>query len=161
MPEVVARFPGVCSGVFCHALLYRIAETDSFPSGWADRGGNKFIGPMVLGSDRAIVDRVLFVEIFSRNFPRIGNQKLMNNENDRNYVSVGSWMWMMFVTAIPVIGFIMILVWAFAGDNDSRKNYYRAILAWLLVIILLLVFFALLGNWPAILKQIQSWTHKA
>lgn len=66
-------------------------------------------------------------------------------------------MWMMFVTAIPIIGQIMILVWAFTGDNESRKNYYRAILAWLLVFVAFIVVVALLGNWPAIQKQIQSW----
>ena len=54
----------------------------------------------------------------------------MNTVRDNNYISVGSWMFMMFVTAIPVIGLIMLLVWAFVGDNESRKNYYRAILAW-------------------------------
>ena len=69
-------------------------------------------------------------------------------------------MWMMFVTAIPIVGQIMILVWAFTGDNESRKNYYRAILAWILVFVAFIVVVALLGNWPAILKQIQSWTHK-
>jgi hypothetical protein len=36
----------------------------------------------------------------------------MSNNEDSNYVLAGSWMWMMFVTAIPVIGWIMILVWA-------------------------------------------------
>ena len=68
---------------------------------------------------------------------------------------------MMFVTAIPIVGQIMILVWAFTGDNESRKNYYRAILAWLLVFAAFIVLLALLGSWPAILKQIQSWAHKA
>jgi heme/copper-type cytochrome/quinol oxidase subunit 2 len=89
----------------------------------------------------------------------------MSNKDDSNYVSVGSWMWMMFVTAIPVIGWIMILVWAFTGQNESRKNYYRAILAWMLVFVALILGLilvgGLLGNWPAIQKHIQDWTHKA
>jgi hypothetical membrane protein len=85
----------------------------------------------------------------------------MYNENDRNYVSVGSWMWMIFITAIPIIGQIMVIVWAFAGDNESRKNYYRAILMWFVVIFALVFFLALLGNGPAILKQIESWRGKA
>lgn len=70
-------------------------------------------------------------------------------------------MWMMFVTALPIIGQIMIIVWAFTGDNESRKNYYRAILVWLLVLIALVVFLAVLGNGPAILKHIESWTRRA
>jgi len=63
----------------------------------------------------------------------------MNYKNDSNYVSVGSWMGMMFVTAIPVIGLIMTLVWAFTGENETRKNYFRAILMWFVVGIVLVV----------------------
>jgi hypothetical protein len=89
----------------------------------------------------------------------------MKNEQDSNYISVGAWMGMMLVTAIPVIGWIMILVWAFAGSNESRKNYFRAILAWILIFTLLMVGLSFVGgvagNWPAIHKHIQSWLHKA
>jgi threonine/homoserine/homoserine lactone efflux protein len=89
----------------------------------------------------------------------------MNSQRDNNYISVGSWMWMMFVTAIPIIGWIMIVVWAFTGENESRKNYYRAILAWILVFVALvfglILLGGLLGDWPAIQKQIQDWTHRA
>ena len=84
----------------------------------------------------------------------------MYNDDDRNYVSVGGWMLMMLVTAIPVIGQIMIIVWAFAGDNESRKNYFRAILAFFLLFIGLFVLLAVLGNGPAILKQLESLTRK-
>ena len=84
----------------------------------------------------------------------------MNNEDDRNYISVGSWMLMMLVTAIPIIGLIMILVWAFTGENESRKNYYRAILLWVLIIIALIVGIVLLGASPAIMKYLHSGVHK-
>ena len=70
-------------------------------------------------------------------------------------------MWMMFVTAIPIIGQIMIIVWAFAGENESRKNYFRAILMWLVLFIGLVVFLALIGSGPAILKQIEALKAKA
>jgi len=83
----------------------------------------------------------------------------MNDNRDNNYVSVGSWMWMMFVTAIPIVGFIMMIVWCFTGENESRKNYFRAIWAWIFVFIALIVVLVLFGLSPAILKQIQSWTH--
>ena len=84
----------------------------------------------------------------------------MNNDSDRNYISVGSWMWIMFITALPIIGFIMMIVWCFTGENESRKNYFRAIWAWVFVFIVLIFALALLGSAPAILKQFQSWTHK-
>ena len=74
-------------------------------------------------------------------------------------------MWMMFVTAIPVIGLVMVLVWAFTGDNESRKNYYRAILCWVLVFVLLIAGLmavcGVAGNWPTIQKDIHNWTHKS
>jgi Na+/melibiose symporter-like transporter len=85
----------------------------------------------------------------------------MANRNGNNYVSVGAWMFMLFITAIPIIGFIMILVWAFTGDNESRKNYYRAILAWMLIFVAVFVMLAFLGSLPVLQKQIQTWTHKA
>jgi hypothetical protein len=79
---------------------------------------------------------------------------------DRNYISVGSWMGMMFVTAIPLIGLIMVLVWAFAGENDSRKNYYRAILSWVLILVVLCVALGVVlthfGGMPAVQKFIED-----
>jgi len=85
----------------------------------------------------------------------------MSDENDKNYVSVGFWMFAMLVMALPCIGLIMIIVWAFVGDNESRKNYFRAILAWFALFAVLIGLLALLGQWPQIQKQIQRWTHKA
>ena len=79
---------------------------------------------------------------------------------DRNYVSVGSWMGMMFICAIPVINLIMVLVWAFAGENESRKNYFRAILSWTLIMVVLGVAagvaLAHFGGMPAVQKFIQD-----
>jgi hypothetical protein len=80
----------------------------------------------------------------------------MYNDNDRNYVSIGGWMLMMLVTAIPVVGQIMIIVWAFAGENESRKNYFRAILVFFLLFIGLVVLLAMLGSGPAVLKYLES-----
>lgn len=67
---------------------------------------------------------------------------------------------MMLITAIPVIGWIMIFVWAFTGENESRKNYYRAILAWMLVFIAAAVALVLLGSWPAIQDLLHTQSHK-
>lgn len=67
---------------------------------------------------------------------------------------------MMFVTAIPVIGLLMVIIWALSGENESRKNYFRAIIAWILVFAGIVMLLAFLGNVP-ILKQLQSWTHRS
>jgi hypothetical protein len=69
-------------------------------------------------------------------------------------------MFMMFVTAIPVIGFIMLLVWAFVGDNESRKNYFRAILVWIGIFICVGVLLMATGALPELTKQLQHGAHK-
>ena len=84
----------------------------------------------------------------------------MSDNGDKNYISVGSWMWMMFVTAIPCIGLIMIFVWAFAGENESRKNYYRAILAWFGIFVALFLVVAMFGQWPEVKKHIGDLMHR-
>ena len=55
---------------------------------------------------------------------------------------------------------IMVIVWAFAGDNESRKNYFRAILAFFVLFIGLIVLLAVFGNGAAILKQLESVARK-
>lgn len=84
----------------------------------------------------------------------------MSNDSDSNYISVGNWMWMMFVTALPCIGLIMIFVWAFTGENESRKNYFRAMLAWFAVFVGLMVMLALIGQLPALKQQLQDLVPK-
>lgn len=84
----------------------------------------------------------------------------MNNDSDSNYVSVGSWMWMMFVAALPCIGLIMIFVWAFTGENESRKNYFRAILAWFGIAVGLVVVLALVGQLPLLKQHLQDLAPK-
>lgn len=81
----------------------------------------------------------------------------MAKGSDRNHVSFWFWLFALFVTAIPCIGFIMVIVWAFVGDNESRKNYFRAVLAWLLIIALISVFLAALGFWPLLLQEVDKW----
>lgn len=68
---------------------------------------------------------------------------------------------MMFVTAIPIVGFIMMIVWCFTGENESRKNYFRAIWFWIFIFIALIVVLLSVGHAPAFLKQVQSWIQKS
>ena len=84
----------------------------------------------------------------------------MEKGKDKNHVPVWFWMFAMFVMALPCIGVIMVFVWAFVGENESRKNYFRAILAWCLIFFLLWVALLILGFWPEIRTHIQSWIKK-
>ena len=84
----------------------------------------------------------------------------MANGKNKNYVSFGFWMFALFVTALPCIGIIMVIVWAFVGDNESRKNYFRALIAWALILTALWMAVMALGFWPEIQKQIEIALHR-
>ena len=75
---------------------------------------------------------------------------------DKNYVSIWFWLLAMVVMAIPCVNVVMILVWAFAGDNQSRKNYFRALI--IVFLFWTIIWFILmgLGLAPEILKQIKE-----
>jgi len=53
-------------------------------------------------------------------------------------VSTGDWMITIFITAIPIIGFIMLFVWAFGGgSNPSKANWAKAAILWFVIAIVL------------------------
>jgi hypothetical protein len=70
------------------------------------------------------------------------------------------WMFALFVCALPCIGWIMVLVWAFSGDNETRKNYFRALIAWFVIISVVWIVLATIGLWPFIIKEVQTWIHQ-
>jgi ATP/ADP translocase len=78
-------------------------------------------------------------------------------EEDDNFISVGGWMWIMFVTALPCIGLVMMIVWAFVGNNQTRKNYFRAIFMWFFVLVALFGILALLSGVPEVQKFLDGW----
>ncbi|GIK59884.1 MAG: hypothetical protein HND39_03790 [Ignavibacteriota bacterium] len=69
----------------------------------------------------------------------------------RQEVSVGDWMITLLITALPLIGLIMLFVWAFGdGTNPSKKNWAKATLIWyaiwfVLVIIFFIMFWAFIS----------------
>ena len=69
-------------------------------------------------------------------------------------------MWMLFVTALPCIGLLMIFIWAFTGDNESRKNYFRAILVWCAILVALVLVLALLGQAPFLKRLAEGAVQK-
>ena len=70
--------------------------------------------------------------------------------------SVGSWMLTLFVSGIPVIGVIYLLVLAFgSGAAPSKRNYARAMFIWQIIgIIALVLMFVLFGG--AIMAGLQN-----
>ena len=59
-------------------------------------------------------------------------------DNKSTEVSTKEWFLTVFLTAIPVVGFILLLVWAF-GDHakPSKANWAKATLMWLAITVVL------------------------
>jgi heme/copper-type cytochrome/quinol oxidase subunit 2 len=67
---------------------------------------------------------------------------IMENEKP---TSVLNWMMTQLLTAIPVIGLIMLFVWAFGGGAEiSKRNWARATLLWAVISIVLLALLTLI-----------------
>ena len=83
-------------------------------------------------------------------------QNVYQPENDlEEPVSFGEWMITTLIMCIPCVGLIMMFVWAFgSGTKKSKSNYFKAMLVWALIsivlsIVMLVVFgasFAALAN---------------
>lgn len=61
---------------------------------------------------------------------------------DDRPLSIGNYIVLMIVGAIPVVGIIMMLIWAFSRNtNTNRQNYARAMLIMMAVAIILSIIF--------------------
>ena len=65
-----------------------------------------------------------------------------------NEVSFGEWFLTIFLTAIPLVGLVLLFVWAFGSTtNPSKANWAKASLAWAAIgiVIYLIIFVVILG----------------
>src|SRR5690606_7352480 len=65
-------------------------------------------------------------------------------------VSVGDWVLSLLLISLPIVGIIMVLVWAFGGGAPpSKANYAEALLIWMLIglglVIAVLILIAVIG----------------
>lgn len=78
--------------------------------------------------------------------PQYGTANTAWQDTNDQPLSVGGWIATMIVLMIPVVNFIMLLVWAFGSGNKSRKNYCLASLIIVVVMIaLIMVFYIAFG----------------
>jgi hypothetical protein len=58
-------------------------------------------------------------------------------------LTLGNWIIIMILVAIPCVNIIMLLIWAFGKDvNTSKRNYSRATLIFMLIGIVLSIIFS-------------------
>jgi cytochrome c biogenesis protein CcdA len=83
---------------------------------------------------------------------------------DKNYVSIWFWLFAFLVVALPCIGPVMIIFWAFSGENESRKNYFRAFIVLFLIFTGIWGSLIMLGIWPELILQlkhdVQQWSNQ-
>ncbi len=49
-------------------------------------------------------------------------------------VKTSEWFLTLLITAIPIVGFVMLFVWAFgSGANPSKANWAKATLIWMAI----------------------------
>ena len=54
--------------------------------------------------------------------------------------STGQWVLNLFLVAIPIVGLVLLFVWAFGSNTaPSKKNWARANLIWVLIAIILCI----------------------
>ena len=70
----------------------------------------------------------------------------MDNANETP-VSIGNWMLTYLLVGIPVVGLILLFIWAFGSDTPASKaNWSRASLIWgVIAIAIYAVMFAVFG----------------
>ena len=75
-------------------------------------------------------------------------QPQMQPRPTSNEVSFGEWFLTIFLTAIPLVGIVLLFVWAFsATTNPSKANWAKASLAWAAIgiVLYLLIFVVIIG----------------
>ena len=61
-------------------------------------------------------------------------------ERGAERLSVGQWMLTLFLTALPLVGLIMLLVWAFGNDKHGvRTNWAKAMLIWMVIFLVIYI----------------------
>lgn len=68
-----------------------------------------------------------------------------NSLQGNQTVSLGDWIGTMILTYIPLVGTIMLFVWAFGGGaKPSKRNYARASLIIAVVVFVLSIIFSII-----------------
>lgn len=74
--------------------------------------------------------------------------------SDNQVMTLGQWLITLIILAIPVVGFIFLIVWAIGGPNQNKTNFCRACLVMaVLAIVVSIIFVILAGGSAALMMQ--------
>lgn len=83
-------------------------------------------------------------------------ENLSANENTKT-MSYTEWALTIFISSLPIIGIIMLLVWAFGGDtNIHKKNWAKGSLLIALIGFVLIFFFLFVFGGLAMLASLNN-----
>ncbi|MBS4034871.1 MAG: hypothetical protein KGZ85_10420 [Ignavibacterium sp.] len=68
----------------------------------------------------------------------------LNLQQNYRPMTIGDWLITFLIQIIPLVGLVMLFVWAFGGDtHPSKKTWAQASLLWIVIMIVLaIIFFA-------------------
>lgn len=59
-----------------------------------------------------------------------------NQQAPAQVMSTGDWIITLLISSLPLIGFIMLFVWAFgSGENPNKANWAKAMLIWTVILV--------------------------
>src|SRR5258706_218904 len=69
----------------------------------------------------------------------------MENQTQATVMTVKDWMITLLISFIPLVGIIMIFVWAFgSGENPNKSNWAKATLIWIGILIVVYIIIAVI-----------------
>jgi len=84
-------------------------------------------------------------------------EAIMEGYQNETPVSVGEWMLTMLIMCIPIIGLVMLFVWAFGGGaQPSKANWAKASLLWMVLTFVIVILFIVLGFGVGMLGALAS-----
>ena len=69
----------------------------------------------------------------------------MENPNDQQVVKTSEWVLTIFITSIPLVGIVMLFVWAFGSTTSINKaNWAKGVLIYIAIIFAIYLLFMLM-----------------
>lgn len=84
-------------------------------------------------------------------------QEVESIKKEFSPVGIGDWFFTLFVASIPILGFIMLLVWIFSNNtNPNKANWAKAMMIWKIIGLLIVVIIGI-SMGAAVLSALSSY----